>query len=255
MNSDEAARFLNPVLEVEVGNRSVGRWVAQMGVTSDRRGRADTCVLTVADTSGELGRSIKRGEALTIGWGYAGEDLTEIFQGVAREVGIADPLVIRGIDYNVILNSRRITTTFEGETASGIVKALLAGTGLKLAIEECDLEIERLPMFNRTLREGLEAVKEIIRSSGGETYDNYIREGVFHWERANLQTPTTQNYQTGVNIINTDRTPEGLIQLETLVSPVHHSKLVSIDGIRHYVVKVEYWWNSGGRTRLEGYPC
>jgi len=255
MNSDEAARFLNPVLEVEVGNRSVGRWVAQMGVTSDRRGRADTCVLTVADTSGELGRSIKRGEALTIGWGYAGEDLTEIFQGVAREVGIADPLVIRGIDYNVILNSRRITTTFEGETASGIVKALLAGTGLKLAIEECDLEIERLPMFNRTLREGLEVVKEIIRSSGGETYDNYIREGVFHWERANLQTPTTQNYQTGVNIINTDRTPEGLIQLETLVSPVRHSELVSIDGIRHYVVKVEYWWNSGGRTRLEGYPC
>ena len=249
------APYLNPVIDVVLAGRQVGRLVARLGVSSDLCGKADTCVLLVADGKGELERAVKRSDPLVVRWGYAGDDLTEIFRGVVREAGLSDPLVIRGIDHNAILNARRVTMTFEDETASGVVRALLAGTGLGLAIEECDLEIDRLPLFNRTLREGIEAVTEFVRLQTGEEFGDYIREGVFHWGRKRVDGEPVHAFRSGVDIISLERSPDGLTILRTIVVPVRHSEVVTIDGDRFIILRADYTWRGGGRTTLACETC
>jgi len=242
--------YLNPVVEVELAGRQMGSLTARLGVTSDLRGKADNCVLLVADGKGDLGGAVNRGDPLLVRWGYAGENLTEIFRGVVREAGLSDPLVIRGIDYNTILNSKRIRMTFEGETAAGIVRAVTAETGLGLAVEDCDLEIDRLPFFDRTVRECVDGVTDLVRRMTGEACFDYIREGVFHWGwKDNTQSPV-RSFRTGIDIIRMERLGDGLTFLETLVVPVRHSEVIEVDGEKSFVVKAEYQWDEGGRTRL-----
>jgi len=249
------AAFLNPVVEVGLAGRAVGRIVALLEVSSDRRGPADACLLRVTDPKGELGRSLMRGYPLRIAWGYAGESLTEIFRGVVRETDACDPLTIRGIDYNAVLNAKRVTMTFEDETATGLVRALLAGTGLGLEVEECDVVIDRLPLFNRTLREAIESVTNIIRRESGEQFGNYIREGTFHWGKKRIEGKPVHDFRSGVNVIGLEKSPDGLTILRTLVVPVRHSDVVTIDNDRFFVLSVEYAWRNGGRTTLWCEPC
>ena len=251
-NNTTSTPFLNPVLEVLIKGLSVGRSVSRLAVTSDRRSPADTCVLILA---GSGGQTIARGDSLRVRWGYAGSDLTEIFRGFVREIGVAGQVVVRGIDYGAILNSRRVTVTFEDETATGIVKALMAGTGLGLKLEGCDVVIERLPLFDRRIREGLEAVKDFLLRETGEEFGDYIREGTFHWERKDQQQTPIHEFQTGVDLISFEPTPDGLKLLETMVIPVRHSEVVTIEGDRFFVLKADYLWDSGGRTRLWCEPC
>ena len=242
--------YMSPVIDVTLAGASVRSLTASLGVSSDLCGKADTCVLLVADGKGELGGSVKRGDPLIVHWGYAGEELTEIFRGVVREAGLSDPLVIRGIDYNAILNSKRIRMIFEGETAAGIIRAVMADTGLGLAVEECELEIDRLPFFDRTVRECVEAVTDLVRQEIGDEYYDYIRDGIFHWGKKDKSQPSVQSFSTGVDIIRMERLGDGLVFMETLVAPVRHSEVIEVDGERCFVVKAEYLWEEGGRTRL-----
>ena len=242
--------YLNPVIDVTLVGRTIGSLTARFGITSDLCGKADTCVLMVADGKGELGRAVGRGDPLIVRWGYAGEDLTEIFRGVVRETGVADPLVIRGIDYNAILNRKRVQATFEGETAAGIVRAVMADTGLGLAVEECELEIDRLPFFDRTVRECIDTITERVRREIGEARFDYIRDGVFHWGIKDKSRSPVRSFRTGIDIIRMERCGDGLMLIETLVAPVRHSEVIEVDGERCFVVKAEYLWDEGGRTRL-----
>jgi len=241
---------LTPEVNVTLAGTPVGRIVFGLTVTSSLEEQADTCVLKLADYCRFLNGSVKRGDPLIIKWGYAGEELMEIFRGVVRSVGIDDPIIIRGIDYNTILNNKRIQMTFEGETASGIVKAVMADSGLQLDIEECDIIIDRLPLFNRTLREAIDAITEIVRRESDEQYYDYIREGVFYWRRKVLKGDAKLAFRMGVNIIRQEILADGLGFIETLVSPVKHSEIIEVEGERQFVVKVEYLWDAGGRTRI-----
>ena len=251
-NSTTSTAFLNPVLEALIKGQPVGRFVSRLAVNSDRRSPADTGVVILA---GADGKTIARGDSLRVRWGYAGSDLTEIFRGFVREVGVTGQVVVRGIDYGAILNARRVTVTFEDETATGIAKALLAGTGLGLELEECDVVIDRLPLFDQTIREGLEAVKEFLLRETGEEFGDYIREGTFHWGRKDLAQSPVHEFRSGIDVISFEPTPDGLKLLETMVVPVRHSEVVTIDGDRFFVLKADYLWDSGGRTRLWCEPC
>ena len=239
-----------PVVDVILAGTPVGRIVSGFTVASALREKADTCVLKLADYGRILTGSVKRGDPLIIKWGYAGEELTEIYRGVVRSVGIDDPVIIRGIDYNAILNSQRIRMTFEDETASGIVKVVMAGSGLGLDIEDCDIVIDRLPFFNRTLREAVDAVTEIVKREADEQYCDYIRDGVFHWEKKDYSNEAKLTFRMGVNIVRQEVVSDGLGFIETLVSPVKHSEIIEVEGERQFVVKVEYLWEEGGRTRI-----
>lgn len=249
--------YLSPVIDVTLSGKGVGPLTARFGVTSDLRGKANTCVLMVADKANELEKTVKRGDPLVIRWGYAGEELAEIFRGVVRRpapakagVGVDGRMVVLGIDYNTILNSKRIRVTFEDETAAGMIRALTADTGLGLEVEECGLEIDRLPFFDRTLREGVDAVTDLVRREAGEEYFDYIRDGVFHWGRKDYEQAPVHSFKSGADIIQLERLGDGLSFIETLVTPVHHSEVIEVDGERCFVVKTAHLWESGGRTRI-----
>lgn len=239
-----------PVVDVTLAGTPVGRIVSGFTVASNLEEKADTCILKLADYGRFLTGSTKRGDLLIIKWGYAGEELTEIFRGVVRSVGVDDPMLIRGIDYDTILNSQRIQMTFEDETASGIVKAVMASSGLGLDIEQCDIVIDRLPLFNRTLREAVDAVTEIVKRESDEMYFDFIRDGVFHWAKKDYSNEAKLAFRMGVNIIRQEIVSNGLGFIETLVSPVKHSEIIEVERERQFVVKVEYVWEDGGRTRI-----
>jgi len=242
--------YLNPVIDVTLAGKPIAPLVSRLEVVSDLLGKADTCVVEVADYGRSLVRSVNQGDPLIIKWGYSGEESVEIFRGVVRSVGIADPVVLRGIDYNAILNSKRVQVTFEEETAAGIIRAVMSDTGLRLDVEDCQLEINRLPFFNRTLRECVDAVIELVRRETGEEFLDYIREGVFHWEMKDVSGSPVHSFRMGVNIIRQEARQDGLSFMETLVASVRHSEVIEVDGEKCFVVKAEYIWESGGRTRI-----
>ena len=249
VGSDGAYSF-SPVVDVTLAGTPVVGVVSGFNVTSGLREKADTCVLELADYLRFHTGSVKRGDPLVIKWGYAGEDLTEIFRGVVRSVGVDNPVIIRGIDYNAILNDMRIQMTFEDETASGIVKAVMSGSGLGLEVEECELVIDRLPLFNRTLRECIDSITQYVQHETGETCFDYIRDGIFYWGRKDYSGEAQQAFKMGVNIIRQDICADGLGFLETLVVPVKHSEIIEVERERQFVVKVEYSWQNGGRTNV-----
>ncbi|MDP8240512.1 MAG: hypothetical protein P9X24_15580 [Candidatus Hatepunaea meridiana] len=242
--------YFNPVIDVTLTMKQISPLVSRLGVVSDLLGKADTCVVMVADYGRSLSRSVKQGDPLIIKWGYAGEELVDIFRGVVRSVGIADPVVIRGIDYNTILNDKRVQVTFEEETVSGIIRAVLADTGIELDIDDCEFEIDRLPFFNRTVRECVDTVTDLVRRESGEYYFDYIRDGVFHWGTKNISGSPVHAFRMGVNIIRQEACQDGLSFIETLVVPVRHSEIIEVNDERCFVVKAEYLWEGGGRTRL-----
>ena len=250
MVGSESAYSFSPVVDVTLAGTPVGRIVSGFTVVSSLEEKADTCVMELADYGRFLTESVKRGDQLLIKWGYAGEELFDIFRGVVRSVGVDDPVIIRGIDYNTILNSKRIQMTFEDETASGILKAVMSDAGLGLDVEECELVIDRLPLFNRTLRESIDAVTEFVKRESGEACFDYIRDGIFHWGKKDYSGEAQQAFRMGVNIIRQEVGSDGLRFLETLVSPVKHSEIIEVEGERQFVVKVEYLWQDGGRTKV-----
>ncbi len=247
---NERAYHLSPVIDVTLAGTPVGAIVARFGIASSLLEKADTCVLELADYRRFITGSVKRGDPLIIKWGYAGEELVEIFRGAVRSVGKDDPVIIRGIDYNAILNNNRVQMTFEDETASGIIRAVMSGTGLGLKVEDCQLEIDRLPFFDRTVRECIDAVSELVWKETGEEFLDYIREGIFHWSKKKKSGGAQCSFRMGVNIIRQDVSSDKLSFLETLVTPVRHSEIIEVESARQFVVKVEYMWEGGGRTKI-----
>ena len=247
---NETSHHTSPVIDVILAGTPVTPIVAGFNVTSSLLEKAETVVLELADYRRIITGSVKRGDPLVINWGYVGEELIEIFRGVVRSVGVDDPVIIRGIDYNAILNNKRIQKTFEDETASGIIRAVMADTGLGLEIEECEIEIDRLPLFNQTLRESLDTITEIVKTESGDQFYDYIREGIFHWGKKDISDEAQCAFRIGFNIIRQEVCPDGLEFLETLVVPVRHSEIIEVEGERKFVVKVEYLWEGGGRTRI-----
>ena len=251
---NKSTYLASPVIEVTLAGLAVRSIVASFEVSSSLIEKADTCILKLADYGRLFTGSVKRRDQLSIKWGYSGEPLVEIFRGVIRSIGVDDPVIIRGIDYNTILNSKRVQMTYEDETASGIIRAVMAGTGLKLDIEDCELEIERLPFFNLTVRECIDAVSEIVRRQTDQQYFDYIRDGIFHWGKKDNSGEAQHSFRMGVNIIRQEVSSDGLSFLETMVTTmvttVRHSEIIEVENELQFVIKVEYIWEGGGRTRI-----
>ena len=240
----------SPIIEVTLSGLAMGSIVASFEVNSSVFEKADTCILRLADYGRLFTGGVERGDPLVIKWGYSGEPLVEIFRGVVRSIGVDDPVIIRGIDYNTILNSNRIQMTFENETASGIIQAVMAGTGLGLDIEDCEVEINRLPFFNMTVRECVDSITQHVQSKTGEACYDYIREGIFHWSKKKMSAGACCAFRMGVNIIRQEVCEDDLSFLETLVTKVKHSDIIEVENELQFVTKIEYIWEGGGRTRI-----
>ena len=248
--AENIPNFYKPVINVLVNGVDQSLFVAEFSVISDLRGKADTCRIALEDHEGTRGEAIAKGDSLALKWGYEGGVLTEIFRGVVLDSNHSDPLEIRGIDYNTVLNATRIVQTYQDDTVSGIMKALLNGTGLELEIEDCEVTVDRIPFFNRTIRECIDSLTAISNRETGEEHFDYIREDVFHWEKKDLEQAPAAVFTTGVNIIDFQLNEDGLSELLTMISPVLHSQVIGIDDEDYFVEKVEYTWRNGGRTRM-----
>ena len=242
--------YFKPVIKVSINGLDQSLAVARFAVDSGLRNKADSCRITLEDHDGSRGNSFVKGNGLEISWGYEGGDLIRIFQGVVLDSNHGNPLEIRGIDYNAILNAVKTKQTYQDDTISGIMKALMNWSGLELEIEDCDVTIERIPFFNCTLRECIDSLTAIANRETGEEYFDYLREGVFHWGRKDLEPAPVAVFTTAVNIIDFQLNEDGLSELLTMISPVQHSQLIQIDGENYFVERTEYSWNNGGRTRL-----
>ena len=248
--AENIPNFFKPLINVPVNGVDYSLFTAEFSILSDLRGKADTCRITLEDHEGTRGEAINKGDSMKIKWGYEGGSLTEIFRGVVLDSNHSDPLEIRGIDYNTVLNAIRIIQTYQDDTISSIMKALLNGSGLELEIEDCEVTVDRIPFFNRTLRECIDSLNEMADRETVEEHFDYIRAGIFHWGKKDLgQTPVAV-FTTGVNIIDFQLNEGGLSELLTMISPVQHSQVVQIDGENYFVEKVEYSWRNGGRTRM-----
>ena len=248
--AEDIPNFFKPVINVLMNGVDYSLFTAEFSVISNLRGKADTCRIALEDHEGTRGEAIAKGDSLAIKWGYEGGSLTEIFRGVVLDSNHSDPLIIRGIDYNTVLNATRILQTYQDDTVSGIMKAILNGTELELDIESCEVTVDRIPFFNRTVRECIDSLTANANRETGEEHFDYIREDVFHWGKKDLEGEPAAVFTTGVNIIDFQLNENGLSELLTMISPVQHSQVIQIDGENYFVEKVEYSWNAGGRTRM-----
>ena len=247
--------YFKPVIKVLINGFYQSLAIARFSVDSGLRIKADGCRIILEDHDGSRGNSFEKGNGLEISWGYEGGSLTRIFQGVVLDSNHSDPLEIRGIDYNALLNAVKIKQTYQDDTISGIMKAVMNWSGLGLEIEDSEVTIERIPFFNSSLRECVDSLSAIAVRESGEEYFDYIRDGVFHWGRKELNQTPVAVFNTGVNIIDLQLQEEGLSELLTMISPVQHSQVIQIDGDNYFVERVDYSWNNGGRTKLGVHQC
>ena len=248
--SENIQNFFKPIIKVSINGLEQSLAVARLSVDSGLRNKADSCRITLEDHDGSRRNSFVKGNGMEIFWGYEGGSLTRIFQGVVLDSNHRNPLEIQGIDYNAILNAVRIKQTYQDDTVSGILKAVMIWSGMELEIEDCDVTIERIPFFNCTLRECIDSLTSIASRELGDEHFDYIRDGVFHWGMKDMDQAPVAVFTTGVNIIDFQLNEEGLSELLTMISPVQHSQVIQIYGANYFVEKVEYIWNNGGRTRL-----
>ena len=248
--AENTQNFFKPVIKVLINGLDQSLAVARFAVDSGLRNKADSCRITLEDHDGSRRNSFVKGNGMEIFWGYEGGSLTRIFQGVVLDSNHRNPLEIQGIDYNAILNAVRIKQTYQDDTVSGILKAVMIWSGMELEIEDCDVVVDRIPFFNCTLRECVDSMTAIANRETGEEYFDYIRDGAFHWRKRDFQQEPSAVFITGVNIIDFQLNEDGLSELLTMISPVQHSQVIQIDGANYFVEKVEYIWNNGGRTRL-----
>ena len=247
--------FFKPLINVLVNGVDYSLFIAEFSALSDLRGKADTCQIILEDHEGTRGEVITQGDSLVIKWGYEGGGLTVIFQGVVLDSNHSDPLTIRGIDYNTVLNATKILMTYQDDNVSGIMKAVMRNTGLVLEIADSEVLVDRIPFFNCTVRECIDSLTGIVNRETGDEYFDYIRDGVFHWGQKDLGQEPVEVFTTGVNIIDFQLNEEELSELFTMISPVQHSQVIQIDGVNYFVEKMEYIWHDGGRTRMGVHPC
>ena len=242
--------FFKPIINLRINFLDFSLFVAEFSVDSGLRGKADTCQIQLEDQSGMRREVISKGDLISIAWGYEGGDLTEIFRGVVLDSNHNNPLLIRGVDYNTILNANKIIQTYQDDSVRGIMKAVMGNTGLQLEIEDCEMLIDRIPFFNCSIRECVDSLSTIAKRETGEEYFDYIRGNIFHWGRKDLSAEPSNVSTTGVNIIDFQLNETGLSELMTMISPVKHSQIIQIDGDNYFVENVEYNWKNGGRTRM-----
>jgi len=245
------ADLQRPRISILIDGKDYASSVQSFTVVADLREPAVTVELAVEDLLKKKGSQIKRGMPLKISWGYSPDGMFELFRGVVRDLdGARSPLQVKGIDYNTILAAKRITATYQDESAEGIIRVVLADTGLTVDAAESGVTIDRLPLFNVTLREAVDTVTALVRKQTGETWYDYIRDVVLHWGPPDNKQLPVHDFRTGVDVLVFRRSEAGLSSLTSLIFPVQTAQIVTVDGNRFHVVRAEYRWRDGGRTVL-----
>ena len=250
--------WTHPVYEVEVAGQRLDPAVVSFWVQA-QGSAADSGRLVLSDPEETLAPTLARGQKAVIRWGYQDDPaLTTIFDGLVRAVqpdGLQVALEL--IDYQAVLQApgRRITRTWEYVTPAELAGDLIAGSGLTLQATVPGTEIDRFPVHHLTPKEALQQLCTWLGRQTGEEIRFHVRAGSLVLAPPDPGQAPVLALETGVNLI--DRRPGnlGMTRVETLVAPVLHGQVVTVDGARFFVEETHYRWNSGGRTLLQVVPC
>ena len=250
--------WTHPVYEIEVAGQRldpavVSFWVQTQGTAADS-GR-----LVLSDPVTELAPTLARGQKVVIRWGYQDDPaLTTVFEGLVRAVqpdGLQVALEL--IDYQAVLQapSRRITRTWEHVAPAELAGDLIAGSGLSLMATVPGSQLDRFPVHHLTPKEALQQLCTWLARETGEAHRFHVRAGQLVLGPPDHGQAPALALETGVTLI--DRRPGklGMTAVETLVAPVLHGQVVTVDGTRFFVEEVHYRWAAGGRTILQVVPC
>jgi hypothetical protein len=250
--------WTHPVYEVEVAGQRLDPAVVSFWVQA-QGSAADSGRLVFSDPEVELAPTLARGLKAVIRWGYQDDPaLTVIFEGLVRAVqpdGLQVALEL--IDYQAILQApaRRITRTWEHVAPAELAGDLIAGTGLTLQASVPGTQIDRFPVHHLTPKEALQQLTTWLARETGEDHRFHVRAGELVLCPPDYSQAPVLALETGMTLI--DRRPGklGMTLVETLVAPVLHGQVVTVDGARFFVEEVVYRWNAGGRTLLQVVPC
>lgn len=250
------ADLQRPRISVLIDGNEYATSIQSFAVVADLRERAVTVELAIEDLLKAKGSQIRRGMPLKVLWEYSSDAMTELFCGVVRDVdGARSPLRVKGIDYNTILAAKRITATYQDETAEGIIRAILAESSLAVDAAESGVVIDRLPLFNVTLREAVDTVTGMVSKQTVESWYDYIRDGVFHWGTPDYDQQPVHAFRTGADVLAFRKSEAVQRSLISLIVPVQTAQVVTVDSDSFHVVRAEYRWRDGGRTVLGLEQC
>lgn len=250
--------WTHPVCEVEVAGQRLDPAVVSFWVQA-QGSAADSGRLVLSDPEEALAPTLARGQKVMIRWGYQDDPaLTTIFEGLVRAVqpdGLQVALEL--INYQAVLQApgRRITRTWEHVTPTELAGDLLTGTGLSLLATVTGAQIDRFPVHNLTPKEALQQLCTWLAKETGDDHRFHVRAGQLVLGPADHGQAPVLALETGVTLI--DRRPGklGMTLVETLVAPVLHGQVVTVDGVRFFVEEILYRWSAGGRTLLQVVPC
>jgi hypothetical protein len=250
--------WTHPVYEVEVAGQRLDPVVVSFWVQAQGNA-AGSGRLALSDPEAELAPTLARGQKAVIRWGYQDEPaLATIFDGLVRAVqpdGLQVALEL--IDYQTVLQApgRRITRTWEHVTPTELAGDLIAGSGLSLQATVPGAEIDRIPVHNLTPKEALQQLCSWLKRETGEEIRFHVRAGALVLGPPDHGQAPALKLETGVNLIDRQPGKLGMTLVETLVAPVLHGQVVTVDGARFFGEEAFYRWASGGRTLLQVVPC
>lgn len=251
--------WTHPVFEVEHAGTRIDAAVVSFSIQTHSQDAADSGQVILADPEGDLAPAFLRGSRVKVRWGYrADAQLTPIFDGLIRAVSPqGQQVALDLIDFQGVLQapSRRIVRTWEQVTPAELAGDLLAGTGITLAAAVPGLTIDRFPVNALTPREALQQLVAWLRTQTGEPYRSFIRGGQLVLGLPDYGQASVYTIETGVNLVDQWPGERGRRKVETLVAPVLHSQVVTLDGVRYFAQEVTYRWDQGGRTILSVVPC
>ena len=250
--------WTHPVYEVDVAGQRLDAAVVSFWVQTQGNA-ADSGRVVLSDPEETLAPTLARGQKAEIRWGYQDEPaLATIFDGLVRA---AQPdglqVALELIDYQTVLQApgRRITRTWEHVTPAELAGDLIAGSGLTLQATMPGAELDRFPVHNLTPKEALRQLCSWLKRETGEAIRFHVRTGALVLGPPDHGQAPALALETGVTLI--DRRPGklGMTLVETMVAPVLHGQVVTVDGARFFVEEAFYRWTSGGRTLLQVVPC
>lgn len=251
--------WTHPVFEMEHAGTRIDAAVVSFSIQTHSQDAADSGQVVLADPEGDLGPGILRGSRVKIRWGYKTDTrLTPLFDGLVRTVHPqGQQVALDLVDFQGVLQAptRRIVRTWEEVTPAELAGDLLAGTGITLAAVVPELTLDRFPVNGLTPREALQQLVAWLRTQTGEPYRSFIRDGQLVLGLPDHGQASVYTIETGVNLVDQWPGERGRRKVETLVAPVLHSQVITLDGRRMFVEEALYTWDEGGRTILSVVPC
>lgn len=229
-------RYLGPAVRVELGGISLEDSVPFLEVNASRSEPAASCVLAISDPARELGGKLRIDDPVIIEWGYKGQELASIFDGLVRDVCRREQtLVVEALDRMKLLADKRLTITYQDETPTTIIRNMLAEAGIDDAdLEEISEPLDRLPLNENTV---VEAIQFLNRRTGLDHAFWFDPEGKFHWKPRDEEQDPAFSFKHGENVIRFDHRPGGVSVLETIGLPLWHSTVVEVTAADNAVIQ------------------